>query len=242
MTTKSNSVVPRSEYIGNFDYMPQHVTNVDTLDTANNTCHTEHCVKTRCHPQNQKHTTYCLSHRWTEPWPQLTRIENFVKLGRGFWDMQVDSQTDRQIHRQTDTGWSHYMAKQHFHFHKYIIVWTVYMQNATSSGNRQTRHRASTLIFRIWRYVVVATKPMHRLQIHPIAHYYRAPPFPKLHPGPCSSVEMRWGTDRQTAVINIHFASAMPHGKCKKVLCIKKLSFPKTPFKSTHRCGYYGMS
>jgi len=33
----------------------------------------------------------------------------------------------------------------------------------------KTRHRATTshsLTFRIWHYVVVATKPMHRLQIH----------------------------------------------------------------------------
>jgi len=42
-----------------------------------------------------------------------------------------------------------------------------------------------------------------------------------LHLGPCSSVGMRPGTDRQTdrhtdtqtAVANIHFASAMPHAK-----------------------------
>jgi len=42
---------------------------------------------------------------------------------------------------------------------------------------------------------------MHRLQIRPIMHNQRAPPnIPpnKLHPGPCSSVGMRRGTDRQT--------------------------------------------
>jgi len=41
---------------------------------------------------------------------------------------------------------------------------------------------------------------------------------PKLHPGPCSSVGMRRGTDRHTgthtAVTTIHFASATPHAKC----------------------------
>jgi len=37
---------------------------------------------------------------------------------------------------------------------------------------------------------------------------------PKLHPGPCSSVRMRRATDRQTAVTNIHFASATPRAKC----------------------------
>jgi len=41
--------------------------------------------------------------------------------------------------------------------------------------------------------------------------------FPKLHPGPCSSVGMRRGTDTQTAVTNTHFASATLHAKCKKV-------------------------
>jgi len=43
---------------------------------------------------------------------------------------------------------------------------------------------------------------------------------PKLHPGPCSSVGMRPGTDRQIdtqmAMANIHFASAMPHAKCNQ--------------------------
>jgi len=42
--------------------------------------------------------------------------------------------------------------------------------------------------------------------------------FSKLHPGPCSSVGMRRGTDRQTHthVTNIHFTSATPHVKCNK--------------------------
>jgi len=43
---------------------------------------------------------------------------------------------------------------------------------------------------------------------------------PKLHPGACSSVRMRRGTDghtdTQTAVTNIHFASVTPHVKCNK--------------------------
>jgi len=41
--------------------------------------------------------------------------------------------------------------------------------------------------------------------------------YPKLHPGPCKFVGMRRGTDAQihtqTAVVTIHFASAMPHMK-----------------------------
>jgi len=42
---------------------------------------------------------------------------------------------------------------------------------------------------------------------------------PNLHPVPCSSVGMWQGTDKrdtQTAVTNIHFASATPDAKCKK--------------------------
>jgi len=47
----------------------------------------------------------------------------------------------------------------------------------------------------------------------------------KLHPGPCSSVEMWRGThrqtntDTQTSVTNIHFASATPHEKCSNTRC-----------------------
>ena len=43
----------------------------------------------------------------------------------------------------------------------------------------------------------------------------------KLHPGPCSSVEMQQGTDKdtETAMANIHFASAIPHAKCNKFHC-----------------------
>jgi len=40
--------------------------------------------------------------------------------------------------------------------------------------------------------------------------------FSKLHPGPRSTEEMTdRHTDTQTAVANIHFASATPHTKCK---------------------------
>jgi len=52
---------------------------------------------------------------------------------------------------------------------------------------------------------VIATKPVHRLQIRPTV--------PKLHPGPCSGVGIRRGTDRHTdtqmAVVTIHFALAI---------------------------------
>jgi len=67
-------------------------------------------------------------------------------------------------------------------------------------GNKPlTRHTASTqhsLTFRVRRYVVITAKPVHRLQIRPTEGIpYHSP---KLHPGPCSSVGMRRGTDRQT--------------------------------------------
>ena len=48
-------------------------------------------------------------------------------------------------------------------------------------------------------YAVIATKPVHRLQIRPIVHNWGHPYHsPKLHLGPCSSVGMRRGTDRHT--------------------------------------------
>jgi len=97
----------------------------------------------------------------------------------------------------------------------------------------KSRHGASTSTS--WHFAfgtstlfccsIIATKPVHRLQIRPIVHNQSAPRTisPNLHPGPCSSVRMRRGTDRQTdtqtAVTNIHFASAAPHATCKYALC-----------------------
>jgi len=81
-----------------------------------------------------------------------------------------------------------------------------------------------SLKFRVRRYVVIATKPVHRLQIHPIVHNYKAPlPFLQLTPGSVQLCEnaardRHTGrhTDTQTAVIKIHFASATLHAKCNK--------------------------
>jgi len=65
-----------------------------------------------------------------------------------------------------------------------------------------TRHTASTnnrhsLTFHVRRYVVIATKPVHRLQIRQQCtargHPYHSP---NLHPGQCSSVQMQRGTQR----------------------------------------------
>jgi len=81
-----------------------------------------------------------------------------------------------------------------------------------------TRHRATTsmysLTFRVRRYVVmctdchyarryvvIATKPVHRSRIRPIVHNSGTPPTtPNLHPGPCSSVGMRPRTDRHRQI------------------------------------------
>jgi len=50
----------------------------------------------------------------------------------------------------------------------------------TSIITTTTSHKPSTsmhsLTFRVHRYVVIATKPVHRLQILPTVHNYRAPP------------------------------------------------------------------
>jgi len=100
MMTNSNNVVPRSAYTGNFDYMPQHVTNVDTLDTANNTCHTAHCVKTRCHPQNQKHTTYCTLVQVDRAMATVNTHRKFCEVGTWFL-RYASGQSDRQTDRQT---------------------------------------------------------------------------------------------------------------------------------------------
>ena len=57
-----------------------------------------------------------------------------------------------------------------------------------------------SLAFCVWRYDVIATKPMHRLQIRPMVHNYWHPYHsPKLRPGLySSSVRMQRGTDRHT--------------------------------------------
>jgi len=65
-------------------------------------------------------------------------------------------------------------------------------------------------------YVVIATKPVHRLQIRPIVHNYRAPP--SIPPSyirvraavwECGEGQTDRHTDIQTAVATIHFASRL---------------------------------
>ena len=70
----------------------------------------------------------------------------------------------------------------------------------TKSNQSRNEYKRPRWHFALGAYVAVATKPVHRLQICPIVHNYGALSTisSKLHPGACSSVEMRRGTDRQT--------------------------------------------
>jgi len=66
-------------------------------------------------------------------------------------------------------------------------------------------------------YVVIATKPVHRLQIRPIAHNQSAPPiipptYIRVRAVLCECGEGQ--TDTQTRVTNIHCGSATPRAKC----------------------------
>jgi len=66
-------------------------------------------------------------------------------------------------------------------------------------------------------YVAIATKPVYRLQIRSILHNPSAIPPSYIR---VRAVVWECGegqTDTQTAVTNIHFASAMPHAKCNYV-------------------------
>jgi len=64
----------------------------------------------------------------------------------------------------------------------------------------------------------MATKPIAPIANLPNSVQLDGTPYHSadLHPGPCSSVGMRQGTDTQTAMTTIHFTSATPHGKCNK--------------------------
>jgi len=74
------------------------------------------------------------------------------------------------------------------------------------------------LAFPVQCCVVVATKSVHRLQIRPIVHDWRAPPtippsYVRVH-----AVVWEWGrrqTDTQTATTTINFALSATFAKCK---------------------------
>jgi len=103
------------------------------------------------------------------------------------------------------------------------LFWT-YLWRATDSlsvkcnnnNNNQAHERVQALAdISHSRCVVITTQPVHQLQICPIVHNLSAPlPFPKLHPGPGSSVGMRRWTDTQICMTTIHFASPTTHEKC----------------------------
>ena len=76
-----------------------------------------------------------------------------------------------------------------------ITLTRVYI--AVTNSNQEYSQYEHSLTFRVRRYVVVATKPVHRLQIRPIVHKGTPYNSAKLHPGPCSSVGCGDGqTDR----------------------------------------------
>jgi len=94
--------------------------------------------------------------------------------------------------------------------------------NCPNSIDVHDKHLRCTvgLEYCICTCMLSAMKPMNRLQIRSIVHNKGAhvPLYsPYIHTGLCSSVGMRHSRDRQTdtqtAVTNIHFASAMPHAK-----------------------------
>ena len=88
---------------------------------------------------------------------------------------------------------------------------------ALSINNHAQSEYKHSLTFRVRCYVVIAMKPMHRLQICRIVHSQTAlpiipPSYIQVHAimSECSEGQ----TDTQTAVTNIHFASTMPYTKC----------------------------
>ena len=66
---------------------------------------------------------------------------------------------------------------------------------------------------------IAIKNPPNSAQLEGTSYY-----SPKLHPGPCSSVAMRRGSDGR-GLYSLHFSSAMPHAKCsyRDVLLIQQL-------------------
>jgi len=91
-------------------------------------------------------------------------------------------------------------------------------QMRTNKPNQPESDYKHLLTFCVRRCVVMATKPVHRLQIRPILQTRGYPlPFSQVTSGSCAVVwecgEGQTGT--QTAVATIHFVSVTPHAKCK---------------------------
>jgi len=65
-----------------------------------------------------------------------------------------------------------------------------------STFNQPSSEYKHSLTFRVRRYVVIATKTVHRLQIRPIVHNWRAPlPFPQVTSGSVQYGEGQTYTD-----------------------------------------------
>jgi len=108
----------------------------------------------------------------------------------------------------------------------YRILWYL------SSNDDNDRASTSTRWHFALGAVVIATKPMHRLQIRPIVHKWRtSPTIPPSYIQVCAVVwecgEGQTDMQTQTVMITIDFASAMPHAKCNnKVLTL----FSRSPW------------
>jgi len=64
-----------------------------------------------------------------------------------------------------------------------IRLWTRLVTRIAKYNQVQCEYK-HLLTFRVRRYVVIATKPVHRLQIRTIVRNYRAPlPFPQVTSG-----------------------------------------------------------
>jgi len=87
----------------------------------------------------------------------------------------------------------------------------------------KTRHRASRPTSTGWYFAFAlychSNEPTAPIGNPPDSAQLVGTPYhsPRLHPGPCSSVGMWRGTDRQTCVTNIYFAPSTTHQKCNQV-------------------------
>jgi len=92
-----------------------------------------------------------------------------------------------------------------------------YNTTTTLHTNQAYSEYKHSLTFRVRQSVVTATKPVHRLQICQIVHNYGVPlPFPQVTSGPCSTVDMWWGTDRHTHTDGRdHYTFRVIYDSCK---------------------------
>ena len=108
------------------------------------------------------------------------------------------------------------------HARRQICIWRE-KRLVIASLNQAWSERKHSLTFRVRHFVVSketrapTANPPNSAQLEGTPSPYHSP---KLHPGPCSSVGMRRGTDTrtdtQTAVTTIHFASSTTHAKCNR--------------------------